>query len=129
MTDDNLKVDQDALTRCMEIAARRDRARAEQLKSMLADRDWDEVAEFAAYVCQTHALGLKPWEQPPCVADEDGPDERDKEAQRLLRQMLTAGVSRYDPDPLAALTKAVEKRKRLTVEAGYTVHHTCCDDY
>jgi hypothetical protein len=47
--------------------------------------------------------------EPPCIADEDDPNERDKDAQRLLRKMLAAGISRYDPDPLAALEKAGTK--------------------
>jgi hypothetical protein len=60
--------------------------------------------------CQIHALHLKPWEEPPCAADEDGPDERDKEAQRLLRQMLAFGVSRWHPDPLAAIEAAKQRK-------------------
>jgi hypothetical protein len=35
---------------------------------------------------------------PPSVADEDDPNARDKAAQALLRKMLAAGISRYDPD-------------------------------
>lgn len=36
---------------------------------------------------------------------------RDRTAQTLLRQMLRAGVSRFDPDPLMALRQA-SRRKR-----------------
>ena len=64
------------------------------------------IAAFAAYHCQIRALKLKPWNAPPCVASEDNPDERDKDAQKLLRKMLAAGVSRYAPDPMAALAKS-----------------------
>ena len=42
--------------------------------------------------------------EPPCVVSEDGP-ERDQAAQKLVRRMLVVGVSRYDPDPLAALAQ------------------------
>jgi hypothetical protein len=69
---------------------------------MLKDRPWREVAEFAAYVCQTETLHLKPCEEPPVHADEAG----DGQADLLLKRMLDAGVSRYHPDPLAALTEA-----------------------
>jgi hypothetical protein len=102
-------VDRAALERAMEIA-KRDLLRAEQLEGKLLQGDpWAEVAEFAAYSCQIHALSLKPWQSPPCHADEDDPDEQDKKAQHLLRKMLAAGVSRFDPDPLAALERARRK--------------------
>jgi|RhiMetdeSRZDD1v2_1073273.scaffolds.fasta_scaffold499287_2 hypothetical protein len=103
------QADRDALERCMELA-QRDSERAEQLRSMLGDQPWEEVAEFAAHLCQYRALGLKPWQSPPSSVDEDDPDERDKRAQQLLRKMLAAGVSRYEPDPLKALQA---KRRRL----------------
>jgi hypothetical protein len=45
---------------------------------------------------QGDALRLKPWQEPPCVVSEDGP-ERDHAAQKLVRRMLAVGVSRYDP--------------------------------
>lgn len=108
-------VDRDALERAMQIA-QRDPLRAAQLQSKLKDEPWIEVAEFASYSCQIHALNLKPWESPPCHADEDDPDPQDKAAQYLLRQMLAAGVSRFDPDPLAALEHA--KRKLSSVKAA-----------
>jgi hypothetical protein len=38
---------------------------AAQLDDMLKDRPWRGVAEFAAYVCQTETLHLKPCEEPP----------------------------------------------------------------
>lgn len=105
MTDSGLsQADRDALERCRELA-QRDPGRAAQLQSMLRDRDWEEVADFACYVCQCRALCLRPWQSPPSSVEEDDPDEHDKDAQKLLRKMLAAGVSRFDPDPLAALKK------------------------
>src|SRR4051794_7833749 len=70
MTDaDELKEkDMDALRRAMEMAAR-DRNRARQLRSMLEDQSWQEVAEFAATVAQTRALDLMPWETAPVDAE------------------------------------------------------------
>jgi len=98
-------VDRDALERAMQIA-QRDPFRAQQLQSKLKDEAWVAVAEFATYSCQIDALSLKPWESPPCHAAEDDSDPQDKAAQHLLRGMLAAGVSRYDPDPLTALRQA-----------------------
>src|SRR5262245_4360088 len=72
---------------------------------MLRVRDWEEVADFACYVCQCRALCLRPWQSPPSSVEEDDPDEHDKDAQKLLRKMLAAGVSRYDPDPLGSAEK------------------------
>jgi hypothetical protein len=46
---------------------------------------------------------LTPWEEPPCWADEDDPHPADRVAQTLLKKMLAKGISRYNPDPLAAL--------------------------
>ena len=103
-------VDREALERAMQVAQRD--LRAEQLQAKLEDEEWREVAEFAAYSCQIDALSLKPWQDPPCIADEDDPDERDKKAQHLLRKMLAAGVSRYNPDPLKALAGAKRRSSR-----------------
>ena len=102
--------DRDALERCIKIA-KRDRLSAEHLESKLKDAPWIEVAEFASYSCQIDALNLKPWESSPCTEDEDNSTPRDRTAQTLLRQMLRAGVSRFDPDPLMAL-RQVSRRKR-----------------
>lgn len=62
----------------------------------------------AAYGAQCRALGLKPWQEPPCVMDPHKPmrgtdDERIMMA--LLRRMLAAGVSRWAHDPLAELAE------------------------
>jgi hypothetical protein len=94
-------LDQDALQRAMTIARAMDRGRAEQLDAKLADEPWAEVAAFASHVCQIHALRLRPWERPPAsIADnDDGP------AGILLRRLLAAGLSRFEPDPIAALDR------------------------
>ena len=103
--DDLNAADRRALERAMEIA-RREPGRAEQLQAMLEDEEWVEVAEFAAYHCQVHALSLKPWQDAPCHADEDDQHPQDRDAQRFLRKMLAAGISRYEPDPMAAFERA-----------------------
>jgi hypothetical protein len=104
-------IDQDALQRAME-RVRRDPERSEQLDAKLKDEPWHEVATFAAYCCQCQTLHLKPWEVPPCWANEDDdPDnEWDRAGQKLLQKMLSAGVSRYEPDPMVALKSSRRKR-------------------
>ena len=98
-------IDKDALDRALQTKLRaKDQTEVEQIKNMLNDpsRTWTQVAEFAAYSCQIAALKLEPWQEPPCHGDRKGDAPGDK----LLRRMLAAGVSQFDPDPLAALAKA-----------------------
>jgi hypothetical protein len=98
-------LDRDALERCMKLAML-DPERAEQLQWRLDQgEEWAGVAAFAAYLVQTRSLRLMPWQEPPSVADENDPNERDKQAQKLLRKMLKAGLSRFEPDPRIALKK------------------------
>jgi hypothetical protein len=102
--DDDLDVvDLDALQRAMTIAAR-DPATAEQLKAKLEHEPWTAVAEFAAAHCQYAALGLRPWQSPPCRDDGEASAE-------LLDDMLAAGISQWEPDPLKALAKAKRRRR------------------
>jgi hypothetical protein len=83
-----------------------------QIDLMLQDRDFWEVAMFAADCAQTKALRLKPWQIAPRWASPDdvtaATTER-REAAKLLRKMLATGVSRYHPDPLAAIEEAKRK--------------------
>ena len=101
----SVRHDRDALKRAM-ILAGRDIERAEQLAAMLRDDGWTETAEFAAYMVQGDTLRLRPWENPPCGVDEGDDDPRDATGRKLLRRMLAAGLSRFEPDPLAALAEA-----------------------
>ena len=91
------RIDSAALTACLALA-RADR----DIAPMLAGRPRKEERAVACYHLQLRSLNLRPWQEPPCVADEDGLD-RDGGAQRLLRKMIAGGVSRYAADPLAAL--------------------------
>ena len=74
------------------------------------------AAMFASYCCQMDSLHLKPNQIPPMyVTDPNNPDEGRGpqqagldgryEAAALLRHILAAGVSRYHPDPGAALAE------------------------
>jgi uncharacterized metal-binding protein len=105
MTD---SVDRDALERAIEIASR-DPKRAEQIKSMLEGdqwskpRPWEEVAKFAADLCQRKALDLKPWETAPCYSG-------DPRAAKLANKLLSSGLSVFEPDPLTALAAAKKRR-------------------
>jgi hypothetical protein len=109
-------IDRQALELAIEMDRKRDRATRQQIDTMLQERPWREVAEFAAYGCQCDALHLKPWQPPPCWAEIDdqdneaGPISGRKAAAELLRRMLALGISHWHPDPLAAIEAAEAER-------------------
>ena len=119
------ETDRAALSLAIERVRAQDGGRAPQIDRMLADTDRTEVGMFAAACCQRQALQLKPWQIPPCrIRDPDHPDRsRDRrygeidgryDAARLLRQMYDLGISRWHPDPLAAIEEkkaAIEQKK------------------
>ena len=94
------KLDKDALERALEtLLTGKDRARANQIARLLQQDGWQPTAEFACHLLQSEVLRLRPWDRPPCSASTSD----DSEAGKLLRRMLAAGLSRYDPNPLAVL--------------------------
>jgi len=100
-----------ALRECMALACR-EPDRKQRLESMLQDRDWFTVARFASYHVQGRTLGPRPWERPPCAVSDDFAKEphNQRAAVKLRQKVLAAGVSRYHPDPMAALRLALAKR-------------------
>jgi hypothetical protein len=74
------------------------------------------TAGLAAYCARMDSLGLMPWQSPPCQAglnDLNQPlgDARGRrESAELLKHLLDANLSPYEPDPLAALAEA-ERRQ------------------
>jgi hypothetical protein len=77
-------------------------------------QSFEETGETAAYYCQCKALRLKPWQSPPMYAQPraDGPDDGSagwKRAELLAYRLLTAGLSKFEPDPLDALERAERK--------------------
>jgi hypothetical protein len=102
--------DRDALRRAMEICRAESPGRSRQLDAKLKDEPWEEVAKFAAHCCQSRALRLFPWQDPPMYGAVDI-SWRDEDAARLLHQMLSLGVSKYEPDPMAAIEAAKQRKK------------------
>ena len=67
----------------------------------------DDDKEHAAYHFQVRSLHLKPWQQPPCFLDiDEKPQQKDKQAHKILKRMVQAGISPWHPDPLRALAEA-----------------------
>ena len=116
--DDYDEVDRDALQRAISIRYGSVKGKIELLE-LLTTRSWCEVAEAAAYHCQIEVLGLRPWEKPPCHADDidqikdDGSNRmhRRREAAALLDRMLAVGLSQWEPDVPSALAKAEREAK------------------
>jgi hypothetical protein len=97
--------DEEALRLALKQCRTESRGRAGQIDAMLVGQPWVDVARFAAASCQETNLKLKPWQLPPCAM---GPGDRreHKQAAKLLDDMLVLGVSRWHPDPAAAIAEA-----------------------
>jgi hypothetical protein len=81
----------------------------------VASEGFEQAGETAAYRCQDRALRLRPWQPPPCWVEPraDGPDDGImgwRRGELLLLRMLELGISRYHPDPQAAIAAAEKER-------------------
>jgi hypothetical protein len=117
------QVDREAMTRAIENMRQRGGEDARQIERMLREEPREDVGEFAAYACQDRALRLKPWQTPPCWLRTDAavrialleppPDLKGRRfAAELVQQLLAAGLSRFEPDPLRSLAAAEAASKR-----------------
>jgi hypothetical protein len=113
--------DKAALERAVEIYRAAGRWQRSTIDSLIARGDsQEEVGRYAAFHCQCEQLGLAPWQVAPCdvrdiARDLVRTDERAertglRSAAQLLRRMLAAGLSRYEPRPLQALERAEQRR-------------------
>src|SRR5262245_43141350 len=103
------KKDREALNLAMDIYRAESPVCSQHLAAKLKDESWEEVARFAASHCQSQALNLFPWQDPPCWGTGCIGFDPDPDAVRLLEKMLAHGVSRWHPDPLAAIEAAKAK--------------------
>jgi len=109
--------DRDAFTRAIDLQLRRGGERERQIRAMLQSDPWDEVGKFAAYSLQTYHLRLKPWQWPPCWCEADDRDAAGEEqkcisrAAGIVRRLEAVGLTRYEPDPIAALEQAEAARR------------------
>jgi hypothetical protein len=112
--------DRQALTLAIETARKHSPADQQQIDGKLESEPWFTVAVFAAHGCQETALNLAPWQcWPPCAVEVDDDDDAPglehrgiRKSAVLLRRMLALGVSRWHPDPLAAI-EATEAERML----------------
>jgi hypothetical protein len=113
------RVDMEALRRAIAMPRASDPLRDQQIASMLEEREWLEVAEFAAYCCQTEALNLRPWQPPPCDMGAEKPVDDFALAGRvaaweLRKQLIASGLSAYEPNPVGALHCVEEAKQQAT---------------
>jgi hypothetical protein len=83
------------------------------IAGMLQAQPFEQVGAFAAGVLQVRNLHLKPHECPPVDTLDGAPADcygRRGGEIPLLRKMLSLNISRYDPDPLAAIERAERAR-------------------
>jgi hypothetical protein len=107
------EIDRDAFERAIATANERQhredvlRDGASQIDRMLKDDPWIEVGHFCSYSCQMRSLRLKPWQYPPAWVDLNDHDPEHADGVALLRRLLDAGLSQFEPDPVSAL-QAIE---------------------
>jgi hypothetical protein len=116
MTTPLTATDREAMERAIATVRSRSESERAHIDHIVAQDGWERGALYAAYDCQDAALKLKPWQAPPCwlrtdfdVAEALASSGNDvhgwRRAARLLRKLERAGLSRFEPDPLAALER------------------------
>jgi hypothetical protein len=122
--------DREALERALRIGRALSFEERDYLDYVLREDGWQRAAEAAVYRQQDAALRLRPWQSPPCCID---PDEVDDilaagddgvqgqfAAARLVQRLLRAGLSQFEPDPLAALEAAKRTTAKVKKETAPT---------
>jgi hypothetical protein len=105
------QVDKEALERALVLERKCDPQRAVWLDKHVVKVGWREAAEDAARRQQYRTLRLRPWMVTPSEVHPDSEDAIGSEhrgvgrAAQLLRQLLDAGLSRHEPEPIVALER------------------------
>ena len=112
-------IDRDALVRAFDIA-RRDPVQRRQVDEWLAKSgSWEEVAESCAAHCQSISLDLMPWQLGPLYYANDldavlrepfGDPSGRREAGEVIKKLLALGLSKFEPDPIAAIVAAEQRQ-------------------
>jgi hypothetical protein len=123
-------VDREALERALKIILgrpeREDRGRREQVERMLEEDGWFRAADFCVYCCQMELVRPRLWQPIPSdITDIEGTLAKGDDglggsyrAALLLKRMLAAGLSRYEPDPIRALAAAKERAAAAAADAA-----------
>jgi hypothetical protein len=120
--------DREALGRALKIVLgrpeREDPGRRAQVERLLQEQGWFTAADFCCYCCQSELIRPRLWQPIPSdITDVEGTLAKGDDglggsyrAALLLKRMLAAGLSRYEPDPIRALAKAKERQRRAGSE-------------
>ena len=126
-------VDREALERALKIVLgrpdREDPGRRAQVERLLKEKGWFTAADFCCYCCQSELIRPRLWQPTPRdITDIEGTLAKGDDglggsyrAALLLKRMLAAGLSRYEPRPVEALAAAKEARQRANSEPAPTV--------
>jgi hypothetical protein len=107
--------DREALKRAFDLASAESEEERAHIERIRAEDGWQRAAETAAYHLQDHALGLQPWQPPPCwirgnpdshLAGADDGIMGWHAAAKLVQRLLACGLSRFEPNPERALATA-----------------------
>jgi hypothetical protein len=113
------RIDQDALTRALVACRAQGAGRARQLDAKLADEHGKGSPRSRPIPRRTGRLVCSPGSRRPAMPASrirTNPSEiraPSAKSAELLRRLLDAGLSRFEPDPLRAITEA-EKRRTVT---------------
>ena len=112
-------VDREALERALKIA-RSDPQEREMLDRLEKEEGWFTAAVQAVYHCQRPLIAPRLWQPQPhdlnpdevevIIARGDDGVNGNYAAAKLLKRMLKAGLSRYEPDVVGALEQAEARR-------------------
>jgi hypothetical protein len=115
-TDDFTPADLDALERCIEVARAESPSRAAQIDEKLLDQPRWSVGLFACGCAQANSLNLLPWQSPIFRASLENLDKPygdprgERQGAELLKKLLSLNLSRFEPDPMAAIADAERAR-------------------
>jgi hypothetical protein len=105
-------VDRDALERALGIMLKHRELSGDFRRRLDEGREpWADIARAAALSCQLRVLAIKPWQPAPAEVEVNQTDppgyehRRTRHASLTLEKLLNAGLSRWEPDPPAALAR------------------------
>jgi hypothetical protein len=109
-------VDRDALESALAIMLKHRELGRDFTRRLDEGREpWVDIARHAALSCQIASMGLKAWQVAPCevaINQIDPPGDehhRTRHASLTLERLLHSGLSRWEPNPPAALAAAEAK--------------------
>ena len=119
-------IDAEALSRAIELYRGLGRDRSEQVDFWLRRDGWLQAARFCVAYCQKSLVRPKLWLALPMYIEPDeieaiiarGPDRNGEyQAAKILRKLLRAGLSCFEPEPLKALAAAKHAKAASTSTA------------